>query len=283
MKLEGMTAVLTGAGSGMGAELAVLLAARGTNLALVDRNEAGLDATAARVRSNRIRVSTHVLDIADGEGVAALPAAVQAIHGKSDILINNAGVALAGRFDQMSHEDFKWLMDINFWGAVRLTEAFLPELRTRRAGHIVFLSSVFGIVAPPGQTAYVASKFAIRGFAESLRHELAESRIGVTVVHPGGVATAIARSAKASAGMDQATATAAGKSFEKMLKTPAHVAAAKILHGIETDAPRVLIGNDARMIDIIQRLMPVKYWRLMKRQASSAKSLTTIPTLPPTD
>src|SRR5262249_40413312 len=147
-----------------------------------------------------------VLDVADHAAVAALPAAVLAAHGHVSVLVNNAGVALGGRFEQVAAEDFDWLMDINFGGTVRLTRAFLPALARERAAQLVNVSSIFGIIAPPGQTAYAASKFAVRGFSESLRHELetAGSPIGVTLVHPGGVRTAISTNARLAKNLDAA-------------------------------------------------------------------------------
>jgi short-subunit dehydrogenase len=167
--VKGSVILLTGAASGMGAELAVQLAAKGANLALVDRNEAGLEAVAAKARAAGTTVTTHAFDVADEAAIAALPAKIYAEHGRLSVLINNAGVALVGTFEQSSLEDFSWLMNINFWGGVRLTHAFLPLLRKEKAAQIVLLSSVFGLIGPPGQTAYAASKFAVRGFGEALR------------------------------------------------------------------------------------------------------------------
>ncbi len=273
-KLFGKVVVLTGAASGMGAEMAVQLAGKGAHLALVDRDAAGLDATAAKVLGSTARITTHVLDIADGPAVAALPAAVEAAHGGASVLINNAGVALVGTFEQASLADFEWLMNINFWGAVRLTHGFLPLLRRAAAAQIVLLSSVFGLIGPPGQTAYAASKFALRGFGEALRHELAGTRIGVTMVHPGGIDTNIARAARVGAHLDAASASAGVALFQKMLTTKPDVAAAKIIAGIERREARVLIGRDAYQIDMIQRLLPARYWSLIGRSARGLDALT---------
>ena len=170
--LRGGVVVLTGAASGIGAALAANLARRGMHLALVDLNAAGLEATAAQARAAGVTVSTHAMDVADHAAVAALPAAVLAQHGRVTALVNNAGVALGGLFEQVDAGDFDWLMDINFGATVRLTRAFLPVLAREGAAQLVNVSSIFGIIAPPGQTAYAASKFAVRGFSESLRHEL---------------------------------------------------------------------------------------------------------------
>lgn len=272
--VKGAVILLTGAASGMGAELAVQLAAKGAHLALVDRNETGLQAVAARARLAGTTITTHVLDIADEAAILALPAQIFAAHGRLSVLINNAGVALVGTFEQSSLKDFTWLMNINFWGAVRLTHAFLPLLRKEKAAQIVLLSSVFGLIGPPGQTAYAASKFAIRGFGEALRHELAQTHIGVTIVHPGGIDTNIARAARVGEKMDAAAAKAGVALFQKMLKTKADVAAAKIIAAVEKRSKRLLIGTDAYQIDTIQRLMPVKYWGLMSRRAGGLDSIT---------
>jgi short-subunit dehydrogenase len=265
--LKGAVVLLTGAASGMGAELAYQLAVKGAHLALADVNEAGLAATAARVRIMGVNVTTHVTDIADADAIAALPDAVLAAHGQLSLLINNAGVALVGTFEQASLADFEWLMDINFWGAVRLTYACLPVLRRQPSAHIVIISSVFGLIGPPGQTAYAASKFALRGFGESLRHELADTAVGVTVVHPGGINTNIARAARVGEHMNPAAAKAGVALFQKMLRTSVEVAALAIIDGIAQRRPRVLIGADARQIDRIQRLFPVRYWRIIGRGA----------------
>jgi short-subunit dehydrogenase len=165
-------------------------------------------------------------------------------------------------------------MNINFWGGVRLTHAFLPLLRKEKAAQIVLTSSVFGLIGPPGQTAYAASKFALRGFGEALRHELAQTNIGVTMVHPGGIDTNIARAARVGEKMDSRSAQAGVALFQKMLRTKADVAAAKIIAAIEKRQKRLLIGADAYQIDTIQRLMPVNYWGIMARRAGGLDSIT---------
>lgn len=263
--LAGAVAVVTGAASGIGAALAEALAARGCQLALVDRDPIGLAATEARCRA--VTVSTHVLDIADRDAILALPAAVRAVHGTVSILVNNAGVALGGQFAQLSLDDFAWLIEINLWGVVRMTHAFLPDLMAAPAAQIVNLSSIFGIVAPAGQTAYAASKFAVRGFSESLRAELAETNIGVTVVHPGGVATAIARNARIGHKVqrDPATEATAAARVERMLRLPPSEAAARILRAIEYREKRVLVGRDAKIVAFVQWLFPVKYHRILAK------------------
>lgn len=262
--VKGGVAVVTGAASGIGAELARQLAAKGCDLALVDRNAEQLAAVAAEVRSNRVKVSEHVLDVADKAALLALPDAILAEHGRVTLLINNAGVALMGRFDQVSLEEFEWLMDINFWGPVRLTHAFLPTLLKQPSAHIVNLSSIFGICSPPGQAPYVASKFGVRGFSESLRHELDGTNVGLTVVHPGGVRTNIATSARVSASIDPAYGKEASERFNTLLRTSAKTAAAQIIAAVEKKKPRLLIGPDAKGAEFVQRLMPGRYWSLMQ-------------------
>jgi short-subunit dehydrogenase len=272
--LKDGVAVITGAASGIGAALAADLAGRGMNLALADRNAAGLAATAGLARARGVKVSEHILDVRDVEALNALPEAVLAEHGRVTLLVNNAGVALIGTFEQTSLDDFAWLMDINFWAPVRLTKAFLYVLHREDAAHIVNVSSIFGIVAPPGNSAYCAAKFGVRGFSESLRHELAGSNISLTVVHPGGIRTEIANSARLSQSVDPADAKTATQEFNKLLKTSPEEAAAVIVKAILKREGRALIGGDARMLDRIQRIFPMTYWkRIMKAQPSVASSV----------
>jgi short-subunit dehydrogenase len=265
--LRGGVAVLTGAASGIGAALAVELARRGMRLALVDVNAAGLEATATRARAAGATVSTHAMDVADHAAVAALPAAVLAQHGRVTALVNNAGVALGGSFEQVDAADFDWLMAINFGAAVRLTRAFLPLLAREDAAQLVNVSSIFGIVAPPGQTAYAASKFALRGFSESLRHELEAggSRVGVTLVHPGGVRTAISENARPPKGLDAGEVERERATWRSLLTLDPAQAATTIADAIARRAPRVLVGTDAKGAALVQRLFPVTYWRHVAR------------------
>ncbi len=264
MALSGRNAVITGAASGIGRAIAVSLARRGCGLALADLDEAGLEQT-ARLAGRASRISCHRLDVADPAAVAAFPEQVLLAHDGVDVLVNNAGVALGGSFAQLSQADFEWLFAINFWGVVRMTRAFLPLLRARDEARIVNLSSLFGLIAPPGQTAYVASKFAVRGFSESLRQELRGTPVGITVVHPGGVATAIARSARLAAALDAEEAARAVPRFEAMLTLPPEIAGETIVRAMERRRPRVLVGRDARIASAVERLAPVSYWRLLER------------------
>ena len=267
MKLEGRTAVVTGAASGIGRGTAQALARRGCNLALADLDEEGLAETAALLGGSGVEVSRHRLDVASREAVAAFPETVLAAHGRADLLFNNAGVAIGGTFEQVAEEDFDWLMEINFFGVVRMTRAFLPLLRSSGQARIVNVSSIFGIIAPPGQTAYSASKFAVRAFSESLRRELeAEgAKIGVTVVHPGGVATSIAKNARPPRGVNDIDLEAQKERFDKFLRMPPVKAGEIIVSGVEKDRPRIIVGNDARFMATMERLAPVSYWKVLGR------------------
>ncbi len=268
--LRGGTAVITGAASGIGAALSANLAKRGVNLALADRNEAGLQAVAAAARGTGVQVSEHVLDVADRDALQALPEAVLAAHGKVNVLVNNAGVALAGTFADVTLEDFEWLFEINFWAPVRLTKAFMYALEREPAAHIVNISSLFGLIAPPGQAAYSAAKFALRGFSEALRHELAGSTVSLTVVHPGGIKTEIANSARIPQGLDPQAVRARMGDVNKLLRKPPAEAAELIAKAIEQRQKRLLIGSDAIVADKVQRLFPASYWARLGRGMRSA-------------
>jgi NAD(P)-dependent dehydrogenase (short-subunit alcohol dehydrogenase family) len=265
MKLHDRVAVITGAGSGIGRAVALSLARRGCHLALADINQAGLDETVALASASGVRVSAHLLDVADREAVRLMPAQVLAAHGRVDLLINNAGVALGGTFAQVSEVDFDWLMEINFHGVVRMTRVFLPVLQASDAARIVNVSSIYGIVSPAGQSAYSASKFAVRGFSNALRHEMEGSSVGVTVVHPGGVATAIARSARVPAGIPEDEIRKRRALMDKMLRLSPEKAGEIIVAGIEGDKARILVGTDAKIASLLERIMPVGYWAILRK------------------
>lgn len=263
MRLAGRTAVITGAAGGIGRAIAMSLAVRRCHLALADIDEAGMTETSNQARVHGVRVSRHAVDVADRGAVAELPDIVAAEHGSVDILVNNAGVALGGTFEQIAEEDFEWLFDINFWAVVRMTRAFLPLLRASDDARVVNLSSVYGMIAPPEQVAYSASKFAVRGFSEALRHELAGSNVGVTVVHPGGVNTSIAEKARVPAGVTEEEIAQRRARHRKLLTMPPEIAGETIVHGIERRQSRVLVGSDAKVISLVARMLPVSYWRLL--------------------
>jgi NAD(P)-dependent dehydrogenase (short-subunit alcohol dehydrogenase family) len=273
MKLGGRTAVVTGAASGIGRAIALALARRGCHLALADVNAEGLAETALMVKARNapvnLQVTTHDLDVGDSQAIAAFPDQVVAAHRGVDLLVNNAGVALGGTFSEVSEADFEWLFAINFWGVVRMTRAFLPLLKASDDARLVNLSSLFGLIAPPGQTAYAASKFAVRGFSESLRHELKGSSVGVTVVHPGGVATAIAKNARVSNAVSADRLARSSASIQAMLKLPPDVAGETIVQAIERRKARVLVGSDAKFASLFERLAPVTYWDLLGRKFRS--------------
>ncbi|HEV7187536.1 MAG TPA: SDR family NAD(P)-dependent oxidoreductase [Blastococcus sp.] len=268
-RFEGGTAVVTGAASGIGAALAGLLAARGSNLVLVDRDKDRLDGVAAQVRREHpaLAVDTYVVDLSDDAATAEAADALAAAHPGTTLLVNNAGVALGGRFDQVTLEEFDWVMAVNFRSVVRLTHAFLPVLKAHPGSHLVNVSSVFGIFAPAGQAAYSASKFAVRGFSEAVRHELAENEVGVTVVHPGGIRTRIAETARTGSGVSAEEYEQGRKQFAKLLRIPPEDAAAQIVAAVEKRRPRLLIGASAKIPDVLVRLMPGSYWKLIARRA----------------
>jgi NAD(P)-dependent dehydrogenase (short-subunit alcohol dehydrogenase family) len=259
-------AVVTGAGSGIGRALAQQLAAAGSALAIADIDEKGLVETAASLPRKEAGFSTHVLDVSDEAGVRSFAEDVVARHGRVTLLINNAGVALIGTFEELSLDDVRWLMGINFWGVVYGVKYFLPILKQQPRAHIVNLSSVFGIIGPVGQSAYSASKFAVRGFTESIRHELEGTSVFVSCVHPGGIRTPIAKHARLGANAPRRKHEEAIARFDQLTPTSPEAAAARILRGVERREPRILIGKDARQIDIVQRLRPATYWKMMAKR-----------------
>lgn len=261
-------AAITGAASGIGRALAIAFAQRGCDLALADRDEAGLKALAAEIAPAR-KVSVHRVDVGEASDIAQFASEATSAHPALGIVVNNAGVALMGSFEEIDQAQMDWLFAINFWGVVHGTRAFLPHLKTQAEAHIVNVSSIFGIVAPPGQSAYAAAKFAVRGFSESVRHELgvAGSPVKLSVVHPGGVATAIARNARTGVGVtDNARRAQSIERFESAAKTTPKDAALRIIRGIERNEPRILIGNDARFMDLLQRFRPGTYWAPLQRK-----------------
>jgi short-subunit dehydrogenase len=282
--IRGAAAAVTGAANGIGRALALELAARGCDLALADRDEAGLQTLAAEIAKSeqptseqptsgkptgQRKVTTHRVDVGEPAQIADFASASIAAHPALNIVVNNAGVALLGQFTEIEQAQMDWLININFWGVVHATRAFLPQLSRQREAHIVNLSSLFGLVAPPGQTAYCAAKFAVRGFSESLRHELqmANSPVRLSVVHPGGVATNIVRSSRTGTGVtDNARRAETIERFDQVAKTTPQAAALRIIQGIEKNQPRILIGNDARLMDILQRLRPATYWAPIARR-----------------
>jgi len=264
--LRDSVAVVTGAGSGIGRALVQRLAAAGSAVALADVDEAGLMETAASLSGKRAAATTHVVDVADEAAVREFAEDVVARHGRVTLLVNNAGVALYGTFEEISLDDLRWLMGVNLWGTIYGVKYFLPILKQQPRAHIVNVSSVFGLVAPAGQSAYAMSKFAVRGFTEALRHELEGTSVFVSCVHPAGVKTAIARRAKLGANTPAKTRDEGIVLLDRASKTSPEEAAARILEGVERREPRILIGADARKLDILQRLHPATYWKKLSRR-----------------
>lgn len=263
----GRTGVITGAAGGIGAALTLDLARRGAVLALVDRDAEGLARVAKLAGDGGAQeVSTYVVDLSDGGDRLDLAAEVEARHGGADLLVNNAGVALTGTFEQVSMEDFDWLMEINLHAVIRTTKAFLPQLLSRPGAHVVNISSLFGLIAPPSQVAYSTSKYGVRGFTEALRHELA-GRVGVTVVHPGGIKTNIATSARVTGPDDDGKQAAEAEEFtRRALTMPPEKAARLIAAAVQARKPRLVISREAKVADLLVRLSPGKYWNVMQRQ-----------------
>ncbi|MBU3848601.1 MAG: SDR family NAD(P)-dependent oxidoreductase [Candidatus Acinetobacter avistercoris] len=259
-------AAITGAGSGMGQQLAVLLAKAGCHLSISDVNEKGLAETVELLKKYDVRVTTKKVNVADRDQVKAWAADTVQNHGSVNMIFNNAGVALGSTVEGASYEDLEWIMGINFWGVVYGTKEFLPLIKKTGEGHIINTSSLFGLTAQPTQSAYNSSKFAVRGFTESLRQELDIEKSGVSAlcVHPGGIRTNIANDARMneslkSLGMNPEKSAQA---FNKFLRMPAEDAAQQILDAVLQNKRRLLIGNDAKAIDIMQRILPASYQKV---------------------
>jgi NAD(P)-dependent dehydrogenase (short-subunit alcohol dehydrogenase family) len=254
-RFDGRVAAITGAGSGIGRALARELAQRGAHLALSDIDEVGLAETVALCEGTGVKVTSQRVDVADRPAVYAWADEVVADHGRVNLVVNNAGVALGATIESMSYEDFEWLMDINFWGVVHGTKAFLPHLIEGGEGHIVNMSSVFGLLGIPSQSAYNAAKFGVRGFTDALRIELD--------VHPGGIKTNIVRNARMHESVSSFTGGTpdVGTDFDKVAMTTPEKAARQILKAVERDRRRALIGPDAKALDLIARLPAALYQR----------------------
>ncbi|MGV2292874.1 SDR family NAD(P)-dependent oxidoreductase [Trinickia sp. YCB016] len=275
----GKVAAITGAGSGMGRALAVALAREGCELALADQHAANLAET-ARLAQNaamqnlgvEVAITTRVLDVAERDAMFDWAASSAAHHGRVNLVFNNAGVALSSTIEGMDHADLAWIVGVNFWGVVHGTQAFLPYLKAAGEGHIVNTSSVFGLFAQPGMSAYNATKFAVRGFTESLRQELDLMKCGVsaTCVHPGGIRTNIAQASRIASNMKGFLIENEQQSrsdFERLFITSADEAARVILDGVRRNKRRVLIGRDARAADWLARLLPAAYQALVVASA----------------
>jgi short-subunit dehydrogenase len=265
-RFAGRTAVLTGAASGIGEHVAYGLAHRGSDLVLVDVDQERLETVGRRITTAHpgLTVRTLVADLSDRSAVEAVAARVLSEHPAIGLLVNNAGIALGGRFDQVSIDQFEQVMNVNFRAPMLLTHALLPALTATPGGHLVNVSSLFGLIAPPGQSAYCASKFALRGLSESLRGELVDNGVGVTTVHPGGIKTRIAESALVGAHVPEEDIEPHRKLFAALLSYPPQKAAAQILRAVAKRKARLLIATSAKAPDLLARLLPVGHARIVR-------------------
>jgi len=269
--LDGKVVVITGAGSGIGRALALRAADQGAVLALSDWDEVGLVETARLVQTRNAsaarEVRTDKLDVRDRAAMHDYAASVRRELGRVNVVVNNAGVALHGDFEETSYDDFEWVVDVDFWGVVQGTKEFLPHLIESGDGHLVNISSLFGLIGMPGQTAYNSAKFAVRGFTEALRQELLIARhpVQVTCVHPGGIKTAIARNARATTSHDQADVA---RHFDTKLARMTPDRAAEIIWaGVLANRPRVVVGADAKALDWFVRVVGARYQRVFSLAA----------------
>jgi NAD(P)-dependent dehydrogenase (short-subunit alcohol dehydrogenase family) len=273
--LKGGVAVVTGAASGIGRALAHRLATEKMSLALADVDDAGLQKTASeiaeRTGEKKLHITTHLVDVSDARRMEQFASEVVQQHERVTLLINNAGVALYGFFEEITTADFEWVMGINFWGVVHGVRNFLPVLRRQPRAHIVNVSSIYGIISPSGQSAYCASKFAVRGFTEVLRHELEGTSVGVSCVHPGGIRTPIAKNARMGAGVHPSIRDLNLARFDLHAITSPESAADRIVRGVRRNEPRILIGPDAVRLDRLQRLLPIRYWKILLKQGEKER------------
>lgn len=257
-------AVITGAGSGMGRALAIELAKQNCALAISDVVESTLADTAKMLEEYDVKVSSECLDISDRLAVERYAKDTFDAFGQINLVFNNAGVSVTDSAEHMSYEDFEWLMNINFWGVVYGTKSFLPYLQQADEAHIINTSSIFGILSFPTQSAYNASKFAVRGYTESLRQELADSHIGVSCVHPGGVKTNIVNTSRyTSKDNESPTKEEMMETFQQLAGLTSEEAALVILNGVKKNKPRILVGKDAHFLSFISRLAPANYPKLL--------------------
>lgn len=263
--LEGRVFAVTGAASGIGRALAVALSAEGAKLALCDKNAEGLSETSKMLGNSHH--FTQVVDVTDKQAMDDFAKATVENFGGADGVINNAGASVVVQADEMTREDFEWQMSVNFWGVINGTEAFLPHIKKSKSGMVCNISSVFGLIGFPAQAAYNASKFAVRGYTEALRHEMAVSDpdMLVSCVHPGGIKTPIVANARFHSGLGSEDHGKAVKLFEANAMTTPEKAAQTIIKGLKKGKQRILIGPDAKVIDWVQRLMPVRYFKVIER------------------
>lgn len=263
---NGKVAIVTGAASGIGRELSIRLSGEGCVLIAADYDKKNLDETVSMIKGAGGKAFGYKLDISDNRQVVKFAADVKKKHGSIDILINNAGVTLFGKFDDFSFKDFEWIVNINFWGGIYMTKAFLPEIKNKNDSYLVNVASIFGVIGIGNQSAYCATKFGLRGFTEALQDELHAFPVNVISVIPGGIKTNIARNARfIKEGAVIKDTEKLAKRFDKISKTTAAEAAQTIIDGMKRKKLRIRIGSDARFLDRLQRLMPVKYNRVVAK------------------
>jgi short-subunit dehydrogenase len=273
LEVQGRTTVVTGAASGMGADVARELGRRGARLALLDRNAEGLAALASELTGTGH--TTHVVDLTDDDAVSALAREIAASHPHVQALITCAGSSMLGDISQLTMGEMRWLMDVNLWGTVNITQALLPAMRREPAAHITHLVSIYGLAAPAGRIPYAMSKFAVRGFTESLRHELERSTVSVGAIYPAGVKTGIIGRGRYAAAIDPAVADRAAAAQAAMYHTEPADAALRIVEATVRRRPRVMVGREARLVDVLTRVTPTRYWAPMRRPLREAIDTTT--------
>lgn len=273
LDVRGRTTVITGAASGMGAEVARELDRRGARLALIDRNADGLSALEGDLSGTGH--TTHVVDLTDDDEVFALAGGIEASHPHVQALITCAGSSMLGDIDQLTMGEMRWLMDVNLWGTVNITKALLPAMRREQAAHITHLVSIYGLAAPAGRIPYAMSKFAVRGFTESLRHELERTAVTVGAIYPAGVKTGIIGRGRYAAAIDPAVADRAAAAQAAMYHTEPADAAVRIVDATVRRRARTMIGREARLVDVLTRVTPTGYWAPMRRPLREAIDTTT--------
>lgn len=281
LNATGATSVITGAAAGMGAEVARELARRGARIALLDRDADGLACVSASLAGTGH--TAHEIDVTDDDAVARVAADVTAAHPHVQTLITCAGSSMLGDIDQLTMDEMRWLMDVNLWGTVGITRALLPALRRAPAAHITHLASIYALAAPAGRIPYAMSKYAVRAFTEALRHELEGSTVSVGAIYPAGVKTGIILHGRYAAAIDPAVAQRAAQAQAAMYHTEPADAAARIVDATLRRRARTMIGREARLVDIVTRLAPTRYWRVMRGPLRDAIDTTTPMDTPPND
>lgn len=268
MDYSGRTAVVTGAASGIGRALALDLAGRGANLAISDVDKEGLSETVERCAPSGVTVRSYHLDVADREAFLAHADEVVSDFGTVHLVVNNAGVSVSASVEDITWQDFDWIIGINFWGVIHGTKAFLPHLIASGDGHLVNISSVFGFIGVPSQSSYNASKFAVRGFTEALRQEMIAMRrpVAVSCVHPGGIRTNIVRNSR----LPDEDRDRMVKDFSRLARTTPEKAASIILRGVDRKKARILVGPDAYIIDGMARVLGARYQGIVARGSRRA-------------